>query len=198
MIKFINLRKEIPYLILKNKYDEAINKGQENIEAIAISSFNKESEEVNARFVNLKFIDDEEFIFFSNLKSPKSMEFQSHNQICALLYWPSANVQVRIKAKINLKSDKYNQEYFKTRSIDKNALAISSDQSQEIDSFESVIKKYNDTKENKDLKKCPKHWGGFSFTPYYFEFWEGHKSRLNKRSVYEKKNEKWNTKILQP
>ena len=112
MIKFINLRKEIPYLILKKKYDEAINKGQENIEAIAISSFNKESEEVNARFVNLKFIDDEEFIFFSNLKSPKSMEFQSHNQICALLYWPSANVQVRIKAKINLKSDKYNQEYY--------------------------------------------------------------------------------------
>ena len=30
----------------------------------------------------------------------------------------------------------------------------------------------------------PSNWGGYSFKPYYFEFWEGHKSRLNKRNVY--------------
>ena len=158
MIKFINLRNEAPYLFLKKKYDEAFDKGQKNIEAISISSFNKEDKEVNSRFVNLKFIDDDEFIFFSNYRSPKSIEFQSHNQICALLYWSSIHVQVRMKAKINLKSDEYNQKYFETRSTDKNALAISSDQSQEIDSFEDVIKKYNCTKEKEDLKKCPNYW----------------------------------------
>ena len=34
----------------------------------------------------------------------------------------------------------------------------------------------------------PDFWGGFSFVPYYFEFWQGHKNRLNKRHVFEQKD----------
>ena len=49
-----------------------------------------------------------------------------------------------------------------------------------------------------DLKKCPDFWGGYSFTPYYFEFWEGHESRLNKREVYKKSDDIWKHFILQP
>ena len=64
-------------------------------------------------------------------------------------------------------------EYFKKRSIDKNALAISSNQSQGIKSYEQVLLKYNEIKDTNDLKKCPDYyWGGFSFIPYYFEFWK--------------------------
>ena len=33
--------------------------------------------------------------------------------------------------------------------------------------------------------------GGYSFSPYYFEFWDGHKSRVNKRYVYELVKNKW-------
>ena len=51
---------------------------------------------------------------------------------------------------------------------------------------------------NDDLKKCPEFWGGYSFTPYYFEFWEGHESRLNKREAYEKSDDSWKHLILQP
>ena len=47
MIKFSDLNQEIPYLLLKKKYDEAINAGQKGIEAISISSFNKEMGEVD-------------------------------------------------------------------------------------------------------------------------------------------------------
>ena len=198
MIKFIKLRQEKPYLVLKQKYDEAYKKGQKNIEAIAISSYNKENMEVDSRFVNLKFIEGNEFIFFSNFSSPKSIAFKSHNQISALFYWSSINVQIRMKALINNKSYEYNQSYFETRSINKNALAISSTQSKEIKSFEDVIKKYNSTKEKKDLTKCPSYWGGFAFIPYYFEFWEGNTSRLNKRDVYKIQDDEWNHTIIEP
>ena len=58
MIKFNNLNKEIPYLIYKDKYTEALEAGQRNIEAISISSYNKDSNQVDSRFVNLKFIDN--------------------------------------------------------------------------------------------------------------------------------------------
>ena len=63
MIKFNNLNREIPYLLLKSKYSEAIDAGQKGIEAMSISSFNKEINEVDSRYVNLKFINNDEFIF---------------------------------------------------------------------------------------------------------------------------------------
>ncbi len=198
MIQFNNLSQEIPYQILKEKYDKAIAAGQKGIEAISISSYNKELNEVDSRYVNLKFISNDEFIFFSNYDSPKAASFNSNNQIAVLVYWPSINVQIRIKAKIKKTSIEYNQKYFFHRSEEKNALAISSNQSRKIDSFITVKDNFKKSLKNDDLKKCPEFWGGYSFTPYYFEFWEGHESRLNKREVYKKNDDSWKHHILQP
>ena len=198
MIQFNNLNQEIPYLLLKEKYDEAVDAGQKGIEAISISSYNKEISEVDSRYVNLKFITKDEFIFFSNYDSPKASSFNSHNQIAALVYWPSINTQIRMKATIKRTTDEFNQNYFFNRSEEKNALAISSNQSKPIDSYNQVKENYNKSLKNDDLKKCPEFWGGYSFTPYYFEFWEGHESRLNKREVYEKSDDSWKHLILQP
>ena len=198
MIQFNNLNQKIPFLLFKEKYDEAIDAGQRGIEAISISSYNKEMSEVDSRYVNLKFITNDELIFFSNYDSPKASSFISHDQIAVLVYWPSINVQIRMRAKIKRTTDEFNQNYFFDRSEEKNALAISSNQSKPIDSYSQVKENYNKSLKNDDLKKCPEFWGGYSFTPYYFEFWEGHESRLNKREAYEKSNDSWQHLILQP
>jgi pyridoxamine 5'-phosphate oxidase len=198
MIQFNNLNQETPYLIFKAKYDEALNAGQKGIEAISISSYNQEINEVDSRYVNLKFITNDEFIFFSNYDSPKASSFNSHNQVAALLYWPSINVQIRMKAKIKKTSDEFNQKYFYDRSEEKNALAISSNQSKPIDSYSQVKENYNKSLKNDDLKECPKYWGGYSFKPYEIEFWEGNEFRLNKRNLYTKDNTGWNHFILEP
>ena len=198
MIKFNNLHQEDPYILFKEKYERASKAGQKTIEAISISSFNKEMAEVDSRYVNLKFISNDEFIFFSNYNSPKAFAFNSNNQIAALIYWPSINVQIRIKANIKKTSKEYNQKYFFDRSEEKNALAISSNQSKKIDSFVTVQKNFKNSLNNDDLKECPKYWGGFSFTPYEIEFWEGNEFRLNKRNFYTKDNTGWNHFILEP
>jgi len=197
MINFIDINTSKPYLKFVSYYDKAI-KNQKNIEAMSISSYSTILEEVNSRFVNLKFIDNDSFIFFSNYNSPKSQEFRDHDQISALIYWNSINVQIRMKAKIKKTSNDFNQKYFYDRSEEKNALAISSNQSKPIDTYSQVKENYNKSLKNDDLKKCPDFWGGYSFTPYYFEFWEGHESRLNKREVYEKSDDSWKHLILQP
>ena len=198
MIKFINLNQEKPYKIFKEKYDEVINANQKDVEAISISSYNKEVGEVDSRYVNLKFVTNDEFIFFSNYNSPKALAFNSNNQIAALLYWPSINVQIRMKALIKKTSSEFNQKYFLDRSKEKNSLAISSRQSKQIESFEQVKKNYIKSLNNDDLKECPKYWGGYSFTPYEIEFWEGNEYRLNKRNLYIKDNASWNHFILEP
>ena len=198
MIQFNNLNQEIPYLLFKVKYDEAVDAGQKGIEAISISSYNIKAKEVDSRYVNLKFISNGEFIFFSNYDSPKASSFNSHNQIAALVYWPSINVQIRMKAKIKKTPNDYNQKYFFDRAEEKNALAISSNQSKLIDTYNQVKENYNKSLKNDDLKKCPEYWGGYSFTPYYFEFWEGHESRINKREIFKKIDGVWNHSFLQP
>jgi pyridoxamine 5'-phosphate oxidase len=198
MIEFNNLNSEIPYQLLKEKYDEAVDAGQKGIEAISISSYNKEISEIDSRYVNLKFINNDEFIFFSNYDSPKASAFNSNNQIAALFYWSSINVQIRMKAQIKKTSKKFNQKYFFDRSKEKNALAISSKQSKPIESFKQVKENYEYALMNDDLKTCPKYWGGFSFVPYEIEFWEGNEFRLNKRNLYLKEGRIWKHFILQP
>ena len=103
-----------------------------------------------------------------------------------------------MKANIKKTSPDFNNKYFAQRDDHKNALAISSDQSKVISSYEDVEMKYLKSFKSNNLNQCPEYWGGFSFIPYYFEFWEGHKSRLNKREVYEIKENKWTNFILQP
>ena len=198
MIQFNNLNQKKPYLLFKAKYDEALNAGQKNIEAIAISSFNKKIDQVDSRFVNLKFVLNDEFIFFSNYNSPKALSFRSHNQIAAIVYWPNINVQIRMKAKIKKTTDSFNQKYFFNRSKEKNALAISSNQSKPISSYNQVKENYNKSLKNDNLKKCPSFWGGYIFKPFEIEFWEGNEFRLNNRNLYKKENATWNHLILEP
>ena len=198
MITMNNICNEPPYLILKDKYDKSLQADQKNIDAICISSFSKKNNEVNSRYVNLKYISDKDFIFFSNYDSPKSKDFKEHSQISALIFWSNINVQIRMKAKIKKTSDEFNQQYFFNRSKEKNALAISSKQSIQIESYNQVKKNYNKSLKNDDLKKCPEFWGGYSFTPYYFEFWEGHESRINRREIFEKIDIVWKQSFLQP
>jgi len=198
VITFNNLSKEIPFKIFKKKYEESLRADQKNIEAVCISSYSNELKEVNSRFVNLKFVQNKDFIFFSNYSSPKAKEFNSHNQMTATIYWNSTDTQIRLKAHIKKSTKKFNQEYFCQRNEKKNALAISSNQSDPIKSYEEVKKNYDKSLLTKNLKKCPEYWGGFSFTPYYFEFWQGHVSRLNKRDIYKLENNSWNHIIAQP
>jgi pyridoxamine 5'-phosphate oxidase len=198
MIKFLNDSDAEPYVRLRDEYKKAKIHNQKLIEAISISSFDSSYKTVDSRFVNLKYIDKQEFIFFTNYDSPKSKQFEIHNQISAILFWAATSVQIRFKAKIKRTSKSYNRAYFKKRSIYKNALAISSNQSMPIASYDKVISSYETVKDNNNLFQCPDYWGGFSFKPYEIEFWSGRENRLNERDLYQKIQGEWHHSILQP
>ena len=199
MIKFLNLNSKKPYIHFQSLYQEALDNDQKGIEAISVSSYNQIKNEVEARYVNLKYIVNNEWIFFSNYHSPKASQFESHSQVSILIYWASINTQIRMKAKIFKTSSEFSDEHFQGRSKEKNALAISSNQSQVINSYQEVTKNFNETLEimTADTPR-PDSWGGYSFIPYYFEFWQGHENRLNKRHVFEQQDSEWVERFLQP
>ena len=199
MIDLANIVSDTPHIKFLDLYNKAIQKKQRGIEAIAISSYDKSSNEVESRFVNLKYISENEWIFFSNYQSPKAMQFKSHDQISALFYWGAINTQIRLKAKINKTPIEFSDNHFQSRTKEKNALAISSNQSQPIDSFDSVKENFQITLASMGSQsQRPEYWGGYSFIPYYFEFWEGHENRLNKRQVFHQEDGSWRETLLQP
>ena len=121
MINISKIIDDIPHNIFKEYYDKAIKNNQKSIEAISISSFDYDSKEVESRMVNLKYILDNEWIFFSNYKSLKAKNFNSHNQISALFFWESINIQIRIKARIFKTKSELSNEHYKSRILEKNA-----------------------------------------------------------------------------
>lgn len=199
MIKFLNLNSEKPYIHFKDLYDQALENNQKGIEIVSVSSYDQKKNVVEARHVNLKYIVDNEWIFFSNYHSPKAHQFESHSQVSVLIYWPNIKTQIRIKAQIFKTSPEFSDEHFQGRTKEKNALAISSDQSQITKSFDEVAKNFHSTLKSMTAETVrPDSWGGYSFVPYYFEFWQGHENRLNKRYVFEQQEDKWEERLLQP
>jgi len=199
MIKFINPSSEKPYIHFQSLYQEALENYQRGIEAISVSSYSQETNEVEARYVNLKYIVDNEWIFFSNYNSPKAHQFESHSQVSVLIFWPSINTQIRMKGLVSKTSEEFSDEHFKSRTKEKNALAISSNQSQAIDSFDEVVSNFHHALNMMTPNEVrPDFWGGFSFIPYYFEFWQGHENRLNKRHVFKQQKDEWIEQLLQP
>ena len=198
MIKFENISQQDPYIRFVEVYKKALHAKQNNIEAVCISSFSKINSEVDARFVNIKKVVDDNFIFFSNYNSPKSDQFLSHDQVSLTFYWSSINVQIRMKGNIKKTSKKISQEHFKNRDSKKNALAISSNQSQKMISYNFILHKFSETLENSNLHDCPDYWGGFVVKPYYFEFWEGEDSRINRRESFSFDGNDWKNFYLEP
>lgn len=196
----INDNAEKPFKILKNFYDSALLNKQSAIEAIVISSLDIKKDFVDARYVNLKYITNDSLIFFSNYESNKALQFDVNNNcmVTAVFYWEKIDVQIRMRGYINKSSKEFSDQHYMKRDKSKNALAVSSNQSRKISGYDAVIENYEKTISEDSFSKRPRYWGGYSIKPLYFEFWEAHKYRLNKRKVYEKKNQKWVEYFLQP
>ena len=66
MVKLINLEISKPYSRFKELFNEAKKSNQSSIDAICVSSYCSLKKEVDSRYVNLKYIDNNEWIFFTN------------------------------------------------------------------------------------------------------------------------------------
>ena len=80
-------------------------------------------------------------------------------------------------------------EYFQSRPKKSQLSAAVSDQSQVIDSRNSLIVRYQELEEkhaDSPVLPKPKEWGGICLVPDRFEFWQGQSSRLHDRIVFRK------------
>ena len=154
----------------------------------------------SSRVVLLKQIKERSLIFFTNYNSNKGKSLDKNENICASFYWPPLERQVIIKGSAKKISSVESENYFNSRPFESQAAAIISNQSEDIDSYESLLEKYNSfIEQNKNTKlKRPNNWGGIEIFINQIEFWQGRKNRLHNRVLCNFQKDTWEYKLLSP
>ncbi len=154
----------------------------------------------SSRVVLLKQIKERSLIFFTNYNSNKGKSLDKNENICASFYWPPLERQVIIKGYAKKISSVESEDYFNSRPFESQVAAIISNQSEDIDSYESLLEKYNSfIEQNKNTKlKRPNNWGGIEIFINQIEFWQGRKNRLHNRVLCNFQKDTWEYKLLSP
>ena len=154
----------------------------------------------SSRVVLLKQIKERSLIFFTNYNSNKGKSLDKNENICASFYWPPLERQVIIKGNAKKISSVESEDYFNSRPFESQAAAIISNQSEYIDSYESLLEKYNSfVEKNKNTKLIrPNNWGGIEIFINQIEFWQGRKNRLHNRVLCNFQKDTWDYKLLSP
>ena len=100
MIKFINTEESKPYETFKNFFLKASDLKQNNPDAICVSTYDSEKNEINSRFVNLKYINTNKWFFFSNYNSNKAKDIEKNSQISAVIFWSEISTKLGLKQNV--------------------------------------------------------------------------------------------------
>ena len=183
-------------------YDPEEKLEQNDPNAICVSSVDTEGMP-NGRYVLLKDVSENGFLFYTNLQSQKGKELFGSKK-GALTWWSRAqNKSVRVQGSVNQVSDEVANNYWSTRKEDAKISAILSKQSEEVTSRDQLEEEFTKLKAEYAGKEIPRpdHWSGVIISPQKIEFWEAtdeYTSRLHNRFVFELQNDQWVTKRLYP
>ena len=189
-----------PFKQFRKWMNEAIKNKIFESTAMSLSTVNKKNK-VSNRIVLLKGIENNSFVFYTNLKSRKSYELNINKNVAAVFWWPQIGKQVRIEGHVKIISKKKADKYFSTRSRKSQIGAWASNQSSILKDRITLVKRFKILEkrfENKDIPR-PIFWSGYEIKPFLIEFWQGRENRLHDRIIYKKINQiKWKKYRLNP
>ena len=179
---------------------EAIDKQVPEYNAMVLCTASKEGQP-SARIVYLRDYDKDVFTFYGNYHSKKSKDMTENSKVALLFYWIPLQRQIRIEGIARKASFEKSKKYFESRPYENQLAAYASNQSEKIASRTELLQKFE-----AGAKKFPhypvpypEHWGGWDVEAHYYEFWQGQKSRLHDRIIYEKQeNGLWLKSRLAP
>jgi pyridoxamine 5'-phosphate oxidase len=154
---------------------------------------------IRQRFVLLKGVSEDGFVFFTNYNSDKAAALAQNDRSSMLFPWNELDRQVSVSGKVEKIAESESDAYFAARPRASQIAAWTSQQSQPIVSRGALEAQYQATLERFDGGDVPRppHWGGFKLVPERIEFWQGGEDRLHDRFVYQYTND-WNRSRLQP
>ncbi len=179
--------------------DEAVEKKLPDPNAMALATVNVDNQP-SVRIVFYKGMIRDGFSFYTNYNGRKAQDIAHNNNVCVNFFWSQLERQIRIEGKAQKTTRAESEAYFKTRVRESQLGAWASEQSQPLESFETIEKRYRDLNQkyaNQDIP-CPPHWGGYIIVPDTIEFWFGRTGRMHERYRYQRNGLSWNKSFLNP
>lgn len=153
----------------------------------------------SSRIVLLKGVDEKGFVFFTNYESRKGRELAESQWAALTFYWVELERQVRIEGHVEKVDAKTSDEYFNSRPLKSRIGAIASSQSEKIESREALEKRFAEVEaQYGEQPPRPANWGGYVIVPEMVEFWQGRRSRLHDRLVFQRQFGGWHIERLAP
>jgi|TARA_B100002052_G_scaffold202200_1_gene184554 pyridoxamine 5'-phosphate oxidase len=190
-----------PYMLFEEWFNEAKKSEINDPNALALATADKDGNP-SVRMVLLKSFDEKGFVFYTNLKSKKSLDLNDNPKASMCFHWKSLLRQIRIVGKINIVSEKDADEYYNSRAYGSRIGAWASNQSSILanrnelhDSINKFKKKFPD---EKNVPR-PKYWSGWNLSPVEIEFWLDGENRIHERLKYVKVDKNnWKKILLSP
>ena len=153
----------------------------------------------SVRTVLLKGLDQRGFTFYTDFRSRKGIDLDSHPHAALLFFWKELERQVRITGEVTEVPEAEAAAYFRSRPLGSRLGAWASHQSAVIPDRAVLEAKVAEMKAKfGDDPPLPPHWGGFRVAPEEIEFWQGRESRLHDRLRYRKDETGWVVERLSP
>jgi pyridoxamine 5'-phosphate oxidase len=198
-----------PFEMFEKWFGEAMAADLHEPNAMSLATVNHLGEP-SVRIVLLKGFSESGFVFYSNYQSKKGEELIYNPKAALLFYWGELERQIRIQGVVQKLSEVDSTAYFNSRPIKSQMGAIISPQSQIIpnrkfleerwSALEKVVEDrvIGDQEIGKQELIKPKHWGGYCLKASSFEFWQGRRSRLHDRILYQVEENVWKKVRLAP
>jgi pyridoxamine 5'-phosphate oxidase len=154
-----------------------------------------------SRTVLWKGVVDGALAFYTNRSSHKGQQLAHEARISLLFPWYGLHRQVRVEGTARLAPDELSDAYWASRPRGSQIGAWASAQSErvatraELDAQDAAAEARFD---GVDPVPRPPHWGGYLVTPVSLEFWQGRRSRLHDRFLFERAGDGWGITRLQP
>jgi pyridoxamine 5'-phosphate oxidase len=188
-----------PIQRFRDWFEDAKQKEPTLPEAVALATADG-SGAPSVRMVLLKAVDDNGFVFYTNLESRKALEIAENNRAALLFHWKSISRQVRIEGMVTPVDPAEADAYFATRPRGAQIGAWASDQSRVMKTRFDLEKRVATFTAKHAVGTVPRpdHWSGYRVAPERLEFWSEATFRLHEREVFIRDGGEWRTERLFP
>lgn len=154
----------------------------------------------SVRFVLIKEVSSEGFVFYTNERSRKGREMAANPVAALAFHWHTRGEQVRVEGALSRIDDGESDRYFATRPRESQIGAWASDQSEPIAGREALDARFRAAAERFEGRAVsrPPHWAGFRLRPTRIEFWHDVRGRMHDRALYVLQGPEWKASRLQP
>ena len=142
-------------------YDQAKEAQIPEPDAAVIASVNEE-EYPSSRFVLVRKVDENGFVFYTNYRSDKATSFSLSPKVSLTFGWLPLHREVRVHGLVEVAAEKESDDYFSQRPRGHQIGAWASPQGQVIPDRETLISRYREIAEKFGEEPIPRpeHWAG--------------------------------------